>query len=130
MSTRAVRRLWFVGFFFLLPWSMVIYEGAWVPAVRYLILGSAASAIALMEGAAGPVGGLVFLFLAHAVVTTAFCWLLAWGIARLLERLSDRARDRITYSCLLAGLLIGLLFDPYHTPFGRALRGGLLEILS
>jgi hypothetical protein len=130
MSAQRIRRLWFVGFFFLLPWSMVIYSGPWVPAVRFLILGSVAGIVAVAEGAAGPVSGMVFLFLAHAVVTTIFCWVLASIVARLLSRLPERLALRITFACLAAGLAISLLLDPYLTPFGRAARGGLLEILS
>jgi hypothetical protein len=130
VNTQGIRRLWFAGFFFLLPWSMVIYSGPWVPAVRFVILGGVASLVAVAEGAAGPVGGMVFLFLAHAVVTTIFCWVLAWIVARLLSRLPERLALRITFACLATGLAVSLLLDPYRTPFGRAARGGLLEILS
>jgi len=130
MSRRGIRRLWFAGLFFLLPWSMLVFGGAWVPAVRFLILGSVAAIVAISEGAGGPVAGLVFVFLAHAAVTTLLCWGLAWVVSLALGRLPEPVAARITYACLAVGLAVSLLLDPYRTPFGRAARGGLLEILS
>jgi len=112
------------------PWPFPFLHDAWVPAVRYLVLGSAAASVAIFEGAAGPVRPLVALFLAWSLLTTALSWAIAWGIARFARRWPDRAALLWTYSLLTLGLVWALFFEPYRTPFGRALRGGLLQVLS
>jgi hypothetical protein len=130
MRPRTLRRLWFVGLWLLLPWPLHIVGEAFVPAVRYLILGGVAAAFAAAEGAAGPVGGIVCLFLGMGIVTSLGCWLAAWGIAKLLARCSAFTQRAVTFGGLGAALVFCLAFEPYATPFGRALTGGLLDVLS
>lgn len=130
MSKKARRRLVFVGLFFLLPWPLTLTAGAFVPAIRYLILGMVAATVAVAEGAAGPVGPVVAVLLVWALVCSAGCWALAWLAASLLERMPPRLADALCVVALLVGLGIALLSDPYRTPYGRAATGGLLEILS
>ena len=129
-SKRVNRRLWFFGLWLLLPWPFVLFGEAFVPAVRFVILAGAASAVALTEGAAGPVGMIIGLFVGYAIGTTLLCWLFAWLISLALAPLPETTARRLTLACLVAGLVFALLFDPYTTPFGRASRGGLLEVLS
>lgn len=130
MHARKLRRLWFIGIWFLFPWPLLVLQDAWVPAVRYVLLGCVAASLALLEGAAGPVGLLVALFLGWGLITTVLSWLLALALAKLVSRLPDRTALLATYSALTIGLVWALFLEPYRTPFGRALRGGLLQVLS
>ena len=130
MTTRTIRRLWFTGLWLFLPWPLVVFSDALVPAIRYLLLGAVAATVAVAEGASGPVGGVVFLFLGMGIVTTLACWLAAWAIARVLGLLPPGSRRIVTWVCLVAALIWALAFDPYQTPFGRAPTGGLLDVLS
>jgi hypothetical protein len=130
MSERGTRRLWFFGLWLLLPWPLLIFADGFVPAVRYVLLASAATAIAVFEGSSGPVALIVTLFVGMGLVTTVGCWLIAFVVAKLLARLTERTSMILTLSLLGTGLVIALFFAPYRTPFGRALRGGLLEVLS
>jgi hypothetical protein len=130
LSVRALRRLWLGGLWLLLPWPIVVMNDAWVPAVRYLILGCVAAAVAVTEGAAGPVGPLVFFFLGWALLTTLGCWGLAWIVARGLGHLPPAVASAVSWLCLGVGLLVALFASPYVTPFGRARIGGLLQVLS
>ena len=130
MSERVLRRLWFAGFWFALPWPLLLFADAFVPAARYALLGAAAMAVAAVEGSSGPVALIVTLFLVMALATTAGCWVLAWLVARTLARLPRRTAAVLTLVLLGLGVLAALVFEPYRTPFGRALSGGLLEVLS
>ncbi|MCP4036951.1 MAG: hypothetical protein GY944_27190 [bacterium] len=127
---RRLRRLCFVGIFFLVPWPLWVLQDAFVPAARYVLLGGVAATVALFEGAAGPVRQIVLLFLGWGALTSALSWGLAWAFARLAGALPDRTALLTTYSLLTAGLVWALFFEPYRTPFGRAVRGGLLQVLS
>ena len=130
MNTAWIRRIWFGGLWLLFPWPLLIFSDSFVPAVRYLILGVVAATVAVTEGASGPVGQLVLLFLGMAALTTSGCWLLAWLISRLLAPLPVGVQRAITLGCLGAALVGSLLFEPYRTSLGRALTGGLLDVLS
>lgn len=130
MRDHSIRRIWFAGLWLLLPWPLMVFADAFVPAVRYAVLMTVVGTVAVAEGASGP-GGLMFgLFAVMAVLTTLGCWLLAWAIEKALSGFSPATRRTITWLCLALALLVSLWFDPYHTPFGRAPEGGLLEILS
>ena len=130
MQPRTLRRLWFVGLWLLLPWPLHVFGDALVPAVRYLILGGVAATFAAAEGAAGPVGGIVVLFLGMGIATTFACWVAAWFLAKLLLAFSAPTQRIVTFGVLGAALVFCLACDPYATPFGRAPTGGLLDVLS
>ena len=130
MKPRMLRRAWFLGLWLLLPWPLSVIGDAFVPSVRYALLACAASSVALAEGAAGPVALIVALFVGIAILTTSACWVIAWAIAKLLARLPAAQASTITWACLGFGLIVALFFEPYRTPFGRALTGGLLQVLS
>jgi hypothetical protein len=130
MNERSTRRLWWLGLWLMLPWPLALIGDAFVPASRYVMLGFVSAAVALLEGGSGPVAGIVALLLAMAVATTLACWLLAFGVARGLARLSNAQRRAITLGSLCVALLVCLVFEPYRTPFGRSLTGGLLDVLS
>jgi hypothetical protein len=98
--------------------------------VRYGLLAAVALAMAVTQGAAGPVALIVVLFALMAVGTTVACWLLAWAITKLLKDLPVAAQWAITFVSLALALLSVLVFEPYRTSFGRALTGGLLDVLS
>jgi hypothetical protein len=114
----------------MLPWPLVAFADAFVPAARYILLGSVATLVALTEGASGPVGLVVSLLMGWGLVTTLACWLLAWIIGRGLAGLPLAVQRATTWGGLGSLLVAGLAFEPYVTPFGRALRGGLLAVLS
>lgn len=130
MTTRGLRRLWFLGLWLMLPWPLVVFSDGFVPAVRYAILATATTLLAVTEGAGGPVGMIMGLFVGYAVATTLCCWVLAWGISRMLARLPAATGRNVSLAVLGAGLIVSLLFEPYTTPFGRGLHGGLLQVLS
>ena len=130
ISERATRRLWLIGLWLLLPWPVIVFGDVWVPAARYTALATAASAIAITQGAGGPVLGVTGLFVGWALATSLICWALAWGIARLLAMLPGRAPLVTTVLVLAGGLLWALLLDPYTMRFGNTPSGGLLDLLS
>ncbi len=130
MKPRSLRHLWFAGIWFLFPWPLLVLQDAFVPAARYVLLGTAAGAVALTEGAAGPVALLVALFVAWGIGTSLLSWLLAWLLTKLTSPLPKRAAAAFALTTLGLGLLWAVVFEPYRTPFGRALRGGLLQVLS
>lgn len=130
MQMRPMRRVWFAGIWLLFPWPLLILVDASVPAVRYVLLAAVAGMVAMMEGAAGPVGLLVLLFTIWGLGTSLLCWLTAWLIAKLMARVPDPAAIALTLGVLGIGLFWAVFFEPYRTPFGRALRGGLLQVLS
>jgi len=130
MEHRTLRRVWFVGLWLLLPWPLTVVGDAFVPSARYALLAGASSSIALTEGAAGPVALIVALLVGVAGLTALGCWVIAWGIGRLLVRLPIAHAAALTWVCLGLGLFVALFFEPYRTPFGRALTGGLLQALS
>ncbi len=130
LSTKARRRLLFWGFFFLLPWPIAFVGSGLVPAVRYVILAGVASAVAIAEGAAGPVSLVVALLVGWSLATTLGCWLLARISAWILDGMPPRLADLLCGAGLLIAVGVALIAAPYHTPFGRSARGGLLEILS
>lgn len=127
---RTLRRVWFVGLWLVLPWPMFVFNDAVVPAVRYALLATVALAMAVTQGAAGPVVLIVVLFVAMALGTTLGCWLLAWGIEKLLRNLPPTAQRTITFGALAVALVWAVAFAPYRTSFGRTLTGGLLDVLS
>lgn len=99
--------------------------------MRYLLLGGVAAIVGLAEGAAGPVGLMILLLLGWGLLASLLCWLLAFAMTKLL--LLSPARQYaapITMLLLGVGLFWALFFEPYRMPFGRALRGGLLQVLS
>jgi hypothetical protein len=130
MEALRLRRLWFAGIWLLFPWPLLVLQDAFVPAVRYLLLGIVAATVAILEGAAGPVGMLVVLFLGWGIGTSFCSWLLAVAIAKLLGRLPHRTALSLSLGTLGVALVWALFFEPYRTVFGRALRGGLLQVLS
>lgn len=130
MSRRGLRWVWFLGLVLLAPWPLSAIGDAYVPAIRYLMLGAAGLAVALTEGAQGPVPMIIGLFVVAGLGYTALCLALAGLIVRALERLGTRPALGVTLLALVAALAVGLIGTPYLTPFGHAPRGGLIEILS
>ncbi len=130
MHRRRIRRLGFFALVLLFPWPLPFLGGAFVPSIRFWILGGAAASVGLTEGASGAGLPLIGLLLGWASITTGFCWLAAFALARLADALPDRRALLVTYSAITCGLIWALLFQPYRTPFGRALHGGLLQVLS
>jgi len=130
MTPVRLRRIWFVGLWLLLPWPFALLGDGLVPAVRYAILAIAGASIAIVEGAAGPVGMIVALFAGLAIATALACWGIAWVVGKGLDRLPATQAAAITWVCLALGLAVALFGEPYRTPFGRAVTGGLLQVLS
>jgi hypothetical protein len=130
VSVRAARRLLFVVFALTVPVPLLGPFEAFAPPVRYVVLAAATAAFVVTEGAAGPVPGILALFVIHAVAYLALAWLAAWAAARLLAGRSPRTR-RIAVWTLCAALLLGALaVDAYRMPFGRSPRSNLLGLLS
>ncbi len=130
MTEANQRRLLFLGLWLTLPWPMLVFGDAFVPAVRYVLLAAAAAAVGLREGVAGSGPLLIGLFVAWALGTTLATWIVAWLVGRLLVWLGPRWRVACLLGILVGSLALSLLCTPYSTPFGRTPRGGLVEILS
>ena len=92
------------------------------------MLAVAAAPVAVAEGGSGPVG-LILGLLAGMVLATRFArGILAWHIARALGVPPPRVQLGLTWGLLVAAVTVAL-FLAYGTPFHRALRGGLLQVL-
>ena len=130
MSTPAQRRTLFIALFALAPLPMLGIDTVYVPAARYCLLAGVCLAVAVQEGAAGPVAMLTALFTAHALVWTALLWLLAWGAARGLARLPAATVRNSLLGAIAVATLLALLFDLYTTPYGTAPRSNLIGALS
>jgi len=130
MQPRRARRLLFLLFFLALPLPILGPWGGLVPAARHWILLGATSAVALAEGAAGPVPGILALFAVHAVGGTLLCLALAWAAARGLARLAPRERTRVVVAAWVVGVAAAVAFEVYVTPFGRAATANLVGVLS
>jgi hypothetical protein len=130
VSARAAGWLLFGALALTVPLPMVGPFDAFVPAARYLLLFGAALAVALVEGASGPVPLLVALFGGHAVVSLAAAGLAAWLAARGLSGLDPSRRRALVLAVCAALLLAALATHPYRTTFGRAPTANLLGILS
>jgi hypothetical protein len=130
MSVRASRWLLFAVLVVALPFPAVGPFGGFAPALHHVALFAATAAVAVVEGAAGPVGRILVLFAVHAAVTLALCGLAAWLGARLLASLSPRARTAVALGLCAALLAASLAFPLYDTPFGREPTANLLGVLG
>jgi hypothetical protein len=130
MSARAIRWLLFGALALALPFPMLGPFEAFVPAVRYAILLSAASAVAVAEGAAGPVPMILGLLALNVAASLAAAWVAAWIASRLLGAVgSPTLRRRAVLAAICAGLALASILPVYHTPFGRAPTASLLGVL-
>ena len=57
------------------------------------------------------------------------CFDLTYASALLSRGLSDRLRGACVAALLLGAVLFTLFTEPYVTPFGRAARANLVEVL-
>lgn len=130
MTPRAARRWLWLGLALMLPFPVLGPFGGFMPAARHAILFAATGAIAVVEGAAGPVLGILLVFGAHLLATLLLTWLLAWVASRALAPLSDAMRRNLVLGVVAALLVCALVFEPYETPFGRAPTANLLGVLS
>lgn len=130
MSVRRARWLLFGVLFLCLPFPMLGPFDVFAPALRYLVLFGAASAVAWVEGAAGPVPAILALLGLHALAYLAACFGIAWAGAAALGQLPPAARRWFTLGACAALLLPALLFNLYRTPFGQAPVTNLLGLLS
>jgi hypothetical protein len=131
VSVRACRWLLFVVFALTVPLPMVWGPfDAFVPAVRYAILFLASAAVALAEGTAGPVPGILLLAGTHALAAAAPVGLAAWSAGRALAPLAPRTRRWIVVGACTALVLLALGVELYRTPFGRTPVSNLLGVLS
>ena len=130
MSPRATRWLLFGVLALALPFPMLGPFAAVVPPVRYAILLGAAGAVAVAEGAAGPVPQILGLLALNLAASLAAAWILAWAAAIALGALRPPAlRSRVILAAALAVLALASIFPIYATVFGRAPRAGLLGVL-
>jgi len=128
MSVRRAAWLLFAMFALTLPFPAIGPFGGFVPAVHHVVLLAATVAIAVAEGAAGPVLGILLLFAFHAAVTLVLTALAAWLCARLLASRSPAARRTVVWAVCAVLLAVSLAFEIYQTPFGRAPTANLLGV--
>jgi hypothetical protein len=130
MSIRAARWLLFGVFVLTVPVPLIVGFDAFVPPIRYLILFAAASAIAIAEGAEGPVPSIMALLGGYALVTFLFAGLVAWVLGRLSKPLSPELRRGFVFGLCGALLLVSILFEIYRTPFAHSTTANLFGVLS
>ena len=130
MGTRSTGWLLFAVLAVALPFPAVGPFGGFVPAVHHVALFAATAAIAVVEGAAGPVKMILVLFAVHVVATLALCGLAAWLFAWLTRRLSPRTRAALALAFCALLLGVAFAFPIYDTPFGRAPTASLLGVLG
>jgi hypothetical protein len=130
VSVRSCRWLLFLVFALTVPVPMVwVPFDAFEPAVGYAILFAASAAVALAEGTAGPVPGILLLAGAHALAAAGLTGLAAWIAGRVLAPLAPRTRRFAALGACAALLVLALGVEIYRTPFGRAPVGNLLDVL-
>ncbi|MAI80652.1 MAG: hypothetical protein CL917_17055 [Deltaproteobacteria bacterium] len=100
------------------------------PAVRYLLLATVTSSVALVEGASGPVPLILLLFAVHALVYLVLEWLVAALLARSLSRLTRPSRRLIVLTTCGFLFLMAITFNLYHMPFGTNPKANLFGLLS
>ena len=130
MKVSTARWLLFLFIALTLPLPLLGYLHAFAPAIRYLVLAVVTAAVALVEGASGPVPLILLLFAAHALVYLALEWLVAWGLARGLARFSPKLRGGLVAAACFLLLFFSVAFDLYQTPFGTLPRSNLMDMLS
>lgn len=129
MSPRATRWLLFGALVVALPLPLLGPFGGTVPPLRSAILFGATALVALTEGAAGPVLGILGLFAVNVALGLALAGGLAWGATRLLAGLGDGARGAVVLGAVAVLLVAASSFEIYETSFGRFPRVSLLGIL-
>jgi hypothetical protein len=130
MSVRAARWWLFAALALVLPFPGIGPFGGFVPAVRFLILTAVTAAVAVTEGAAGPVPGMLLLFAVQAVGTLLVVLGIAWVVSRALAPLSPGVRRGLVWGAIVVMVVLALVFEPYETSFGRAPTANLLGVLS
>jgi hypothetical protein len=130
VSTRSTGWILFAVLVLALPFPAVGPFGGFVPALHNVALFAATAAVALVEGAAGPVRGILVLFAVNMLGTLALCALVAWRGARVLASLPPRTRAVIALGLCAALLAASLAFPLYDTPFGREPYANLLGVLG
>ena len=130
MSVRTARWLLFLVFALTIPLPLLGPLFAFAPAARYAVLASVTAAVALADGASGPVPLIFLLFALHAVIYLALEWLFAWWMARGLSRLSPTSQRTLVF-VICGVLLIGSIsLNLYRTPFGTRPSSNLLGLFS
>lgn len=130
MSVRTARWLLFIVLALTIPLPLLGPFPVLAPAARYLILACVTAAVALAEGASGPVPLILLLFAGHTVLYLGLEWLIAWLTARSLSNLSPGMRRGLVLSACGALLILFIAFDFYRTPFGKLPRSNLLGLFS
>jgi hypothetical protein len=130
MSARAIRWLFFGFLALALPFPMLGPFEAFVPPVRYAILLGAGAAVALAEGAAGPVSLILVLLAINLVVSLAAAWVAAWAASRVLGAVPSPALRRgLAVGVVCVGLALATIVPIYETAFGRAPTANLPGLL-
>lgn len=130
MSTRAARRILWLGLLCMLPLPMLQF-GAWIPVTRFLLLALVTAGLVVTEGS-GPVPLTALgLLLAHVLVYAALLWLAARLFVAALQRLLPSALAPVTLGLVAAGLVVTIAFPVYETPFAPVSpRANLLHVLE
>ena len=115
MSVRAVFWVLFVLLVFVLPLPLLGPFDALVPVVRFALLFGVSAAVAMAEGAAGPVPLILLLFGAHALFGLGVCAGIAWLASRGLSRLAPASR-RVWVSALVVGAVAVVRSGLRHGP--------------
>jgi hypothetical protein len=130
MTPQATRRTLWLAALLLVPLPMLQF-GAFVPVVRYLLLGGVTLGLIIAEGG----GEIPYLFLGlmlgHALVYAGLLWAAAWAAVRGLWAVSPTAAGRVALAIATVGLLLALVTKPYVTPFSSvSLHSNLLVVLQ
>ena len=129
-TSGVMRWIFFLLFFWILPFPLFGLEGLAVPAARFLQLAASLSVLVMLEGAGGMVGPLLALLWLHAV---AYALILYTGVI-IVERWILARLPAHGDRWLLAAMTVALVYwslagEPYDTTFHHSdAHASLLEL--
>lgn len=116
LTLPATKLLLWLAALVLIPFPMLQF-GAFVPVVRYALLGGVTFGLIATEGG----GEIPYIFLAlmlgHALVYAGALWLAAAVVSRRLWAATPRNAGRIVVAGAVLGVAIALVTEPYVTPY-------------
>lgn len=129
MSRPAAQRILWAAGLVLVPFPLLAFADAFVPALRMLELSLIILIAIVVEGAHGVASLLFGLFFAHALVYAGVLWLGTQLLSRILARWFPRALAPATGVLVALGVVVALAFPVYDTPFHAHLpHANLLEV--
>jgi hypothetical protein len=121
MSQRAQKWSLWLAFFALVPVPFVLAATGFAPPLRVLFLASMLGAIALVDGAQGPMPIFLGLLFGQVALFAALAYLAAHLLLRAFARLVSERWVSALVGLTIALLLCVSFFDIYYTPHSSSL---------